>query len=173
MQVSFDERGVMKTLHGGPKGRTLHLVDLENLLGDRRKEAVALDGLRRYLARSRWEEGDQVLVAAHPEIIRQVGFAPPVPCSLHATAGDDAADQMLLAHAPVELIVRRYSRLVVGSGDGIFVARARAARAGGVGVAIVTRVDGCSTRFRRRGFSVLDFSIDGLEVADPVLNLAA
>ena len=64
--------------------RTLHLVDLENLLGDRRKEEVALDGLCRYVA---------------------------------------------LAHAPAELVIRRYSRLVVGSGDGIFVDRAIAARA--------------------------------------------
>ena len=59
--------------------RTLHLVDLENLLGDRRKEEVALDGLCRYLALARWEEGDQVLVAAHPEIIRQIGFVSPAP----------------------------------------------------------------------------------------------
>jgi hypothetical protein len=153
--------------------RTLHLVDLENLLGDRRKEEVALDGLRRYLALARWEEGDQVLVAAHREIIRQVGFASPVPCSLHATEGDDAADLMLLAHAPAELVIRRYSRLVVGSGDGIFAERAVAARAGGVGVAVIARADGCSTRFRRRAFPVLDFSIDDLRVVDPVLELAA
>ncbi len=153
--------------------RTLHLVDLENLLGDRRKEEVALDGLRRYLALARWAEGDQVLVAAHPEIIRQIGFEPPVSCSLHATAGDDAADRMLLAHAPAELVARRYSRLVVGSGDGIFAGRAVAARARGVGVAVVARADGCSTRFRRGAFPVLDFWIDGLHVADPVLDLAA
>ncbi len=153
--------------------RTLHLVDLENLLGDRRKEAVALDGLRRYLALARWEAGDQVLVAAHPEIIRQIGFVPPVPCSLHATEGEDAADQMLLAHAPAELVARRYSRLVVGSGDGIFVDRAVAARAGQVGVAVVARADGCSSRFRRRAFPILDFSTDGLQAADPVLDLAA
>lgn len=153
--------------------RTLHLVDLENLLGDRRKEEVALDGLRRYLALARWEEGDQVLVAAHREIIRQIGFASPAPCSLHATEGDDAADLMLLAHAPAELVIRRYSRLVVGSGDGIFVERAVAARAGGVGVAVIARADGCSTRFRRRAFPVLDFSIDDLHAVDPVLELAA
>lgn len=153
--------------------RTLHLVDLENLLGDRRNEEVALDGLRRYLAIARWVDGDQVLVAAHPEVIRQVGFASPVSCSLHATSGADAADSMLLAHAPAELVVRRYSRLVVGSGDGIFIDRALAARAGGVGVAIVARPGGCSKRFRRRAFPVLDFSIDGVGAADTPRELAA
>jgi len=59
--------------------RTLHLVGLENLLGDRRKEGVALDGLRRYLALARQEEGDQVLVAAHPEIINRSASHRPLP----------------------------------------------------------------------------------------------
>jgi len=84
-----------------------------------------------------------------------------------------AADLMLLAHAPAELVIRRYYRLVVGSGDGIFVDRAIAARAGGVGVAVVARADGCSTRFRRRSFPVLDFEIEDLHSVDPRLELAA
>jgi hypothetical protein len=168
-----DEGDLMSKHRHHVTSRTLHLVDLENLLGDRRKEAVALDGLRRYLALARWEEGDQVLVAAHPEIIRQIGFAPPVPCNLHAVRGDDAADLALLAHAPIELVVRRYSRLVIGSGDGIFVTRAVAARKGAVGVAIVAPTAGCAARFRQRAFPILDFSTDGLEAADRVLDLAA
>ena len=80
---------------------------------------------------------------------------------------------MLLAHAPAELVIRRYSRLVEGSGDGIFVERAIAARAGGVGVAVVARADGCSTRFRRRAFRILNFSIADLHAVDPVFDLAA
>ena len=32
--------------------RTLHLVDLENLLGDRRKEEVALDGAATWRSRA-------------------------------------------------------------------------------------------------------------------------
>lgn len=153
--------------------RTLHLVDLENLLGDRRKEAVALDGLRRYLAVARWAPGDQVLVAAHPKIVRQIGFEPPAPCNLHAVSGNDAADHALLAHAPAELVARRYSRLVIGSGDGIFVARAVAARQAGVGVAIVAPAASCAARFHHRAFPVLDFATDDLQVVDPALVLAA
>ena len=153
--------------------RTLHIVDLENLLGDRRKEEVAVAGLRHYLDLAAWEEGDQVLVAAHGEIIRQIGFDRPVPCSLHATCGDDAADLMLLSYAPAELVVRRYARLVVGSGDGIFVRRALSARAGGTGVAVVARADGCSARYRRWAFPIRRFVADDLPVADPAFDLAA
>ena len=152
--------------------RALHLVDLENLLGDRRKDKIAPAGLGAYLARAHWSVGDHVIVAADPEIIRQIGFDPPVPCNLHASRGDDAADVMLLAHAPAELVARRYHRLVVGSGDGIFIARARAARALGVGVAIVAPLGGCASGFRRHGFPVLTFDPDSLTPGGPY-DLAA
>lgn len=150
----------MKMLHGGPKGRTLHLVDLENLMGEHRYEGDAVAALSRYLELARWSEGDQVIVAAHPEIARQVGFAKPVHCNLHATVGDDAADVMLLAQAPTELVVRRYNRLVIGSGDGIFVARARAVREHGVPVLVVSRSDGVAARFQRWAFPVVGFELD-------------
>ena len=153
--------------------RSLHLVDLENLLGDRRKDEVALEGLRAYLLLARWSPGDQVIVAAHPEIIRQVGFDPPVPCNLHACRGDDAADAMLLSLAPPELVARRYDRLVIGSGDGIFLRRARAARDRGVGVVVVARPDGVADRFARWSFPVLPFDPDALIPDDPFDVVAA
>jgi len=149
-------------------GRTLHLVDLENLLGDRRKDKIALEGLRHYLVVAGWAEGDHVILASHPEIVRQVGFDRPVPCNLHASRGDDAADVMLLAHAPVELITRRYDRLVIGSGDGIFLSRARAARGLGVGVLIVARADGVADRYRRWAFPVRHFDLDAVTPRDPI-----
>lgn len=156
------------------RSRTLHLVDLENLLGDRREEEVALSGLERYLQLARWTEGDAMLIAADPQIVRQVGFSPPAPCSLHATRGSDAADVMLLAHAAPELVARGYARMVIGSGDGIFVARARAVRDLGVGVAIVARPSGLARAFRRGAFPVVPFSVDGLTPPpDGSLDLAA
>lgn len=147
--------------------RTLHLVDLENLLGDRREDEIALEGLRHYLVVAGWAEGDHVMVAAHPEIVRQIGFAPPVPSNLHAARGDDAADVMLLAHAPVELITRRYDRLVIGSGDGIFLNRARAARELRVGVLVVARADGVADRYRRWSFPIQPFDLDAVS-PDPI-----
>lgn len=142
--------------------RTLHLVDLENLLGDRREEEVALSGLRRYLRVARWAPGDAVTIAADPQIVRQIGFVPPAPCNLHATRGSDAADVMLLAHAAPELVARGYARMVIGSGDGIFADRARAVRDLGIGVAIVARPSGLARAFRLSAFPVVPFRVDGL-----------
>jgi hypothetical protein len=56
---------------------------------------------------------------------------------------------MLLSHAPPELVAKRYDRLVVGSGDGIFYPRARDTRALGVDVLVVARNGGCSHLLRR------------------------
>ena len=138
--------------------RTLHLVDLENLLGSDRLAAPDAHGaLERYLELSRWEPGDQVIVAAHPALVERFAFAPPVPCNVHAVHGRDAADVMLLSHAPAELVARRFGRLVIGSGDGIFAARAREARERGVGVLVVARPGCCSARFRSWGFPVVEF----------------
>jgi len=137
--------------------RTLHLVDLENLLGEQRKHDVARGGLVHYLELARWSPGDQVVVAADHEIIRQIGFDKPVTCSLHAVRGEDAADTVLLGGAPAELVARRYDRLVIGSGDHIFLRRAMAVRDLGVGVLIVARADGCSRGYRRAGLPVAAF----------------
>ncbi len=105
--------------------RSLHLVDLENLVGNPRATGpVVRHTFDRYLALADWQCGDHVIVASNPWLIREMCFDLPVPCNVHAAHGEDGADLMLLSHAPPELIVKRYGRLVVGSGDGIFAARA-------------------------------------------------
>jgi hypothetical protein len=126
--------------------RSLHLVDLENLAGGGggASAAALLAVLDDYLGVAAWQRGDHVALAAHPKIIEKIGFDLPVSCSLHAVRGKDSADLMLLSLAPPELVTRRYRRLVVGSGDGIFAKRAKQARDGGVRVDVVTRVEGCS-----------------------------
>jgi hypothetical protein len=58
----------------------------------------------------------------------RIAFDLPVTCSRHAAHGRDGADVMLLSLAPPEHVVKRYGRLVVGSGDAIFVHRAQAVR---------------------------------------------
>ena len=111
----------MTTTSSVPSQRSLHLLDLENLVGDpRAAEPLVRDTLTRYLRVARWREGDHVIIASNPGLMRHVVFAPPVPWNAHATRGPDGADVMLLSLAPPELVVRRYARLVIGSGDGIF-----------------------------------------------------
>ena len=130
--------------------RSLHLVDLENLVGDPRAAAEpALATLRAHLDAARWQPGDHVVLATNPWLMVRIAFDVPVPANVHAVHGRDGADSMLLAQAPPELVAKRYGRLVVGSGDGIFVNRAQAALDRGVAVDVVAREDGCSARLKR------------------------
>jgi hypothetical protein len=133
-----------------PTHRTLHLVDLENLLGDPRASAdVALARFHEFLTVARWEPADHVIIATNPWMMAKIAFDLPRATSRHAVHGRDGADTMLLSLAPPELVVKRYERLVIGSGDGIFAARARVVRDHGVAVEVIARADGCSSRLHR------------------------
>ena len=129
--------------------RSLHLIDLENLVGDPSAPAPLVhDTLARYLTVAAWRPGDQVIVASNRALIGKVVFDLPVPCNVHAAQGRDGADEMLLSLASAELVANRYARLVIGSGDHIFSERAQAARDLGAQVLVVARADGCSARLR-------------------------
>jgi hypothetical protein len=130
--------------------RSLHLVDLENLVGDPRSEAApALDTFAAYLELAHWLPGDHVIVATNPWLMAKIAFDLPAATNRHAVHGHDGADIMLLSLAPPELVVKRYRRLVVGSGDGIFANRAQIVHDGGITVDVVARADGCSRRLYR------------------------
>ena len=130
--------------------RTLHVVDLENLVGDPRASgAVAHDTLHRYLDAAGYADGDHVLIASNPGLVCQVAFSLDVPCNLHACRGREGADTMLLGLAAPDFVARRYNRLVIGSGDGAFGSLARATRLAGLDVLVVARADGCARRLRK------------------------
>lgn len=136
--------------------RSLHLVDLENLIGDpHTATTTALATFDTYLEVARWRTGDHVIVATNPWLMARIAFDLPESASRHAAHGPDGADLMLLALAPPELVAKRYGRLVIGSGDGIFAARAQAASDVGVAVEVVARAGSCSTRLRRFDHSFL------------------
>ncbi len=146
--------------------RSLHLVDLENLVGDPRAEArPALDTLGAYLDAARWRPGDHVVLATNPWLMARIAFDLPVTANLHAVHGRDGADTMLLAQAPPELVAKRYGRLVVGSGDGIFTQRARTVEDLGIPVEVVARADGCSMRLKRFGCTFLQPSATDVVLA--------
>jgi hypothetical protein len=135
--------------------RALHLVDLENLCGDPvAPRKVALRVLDDYLRLAGWRPGDHVRVAANPRLLRSVAWDLPVPANQHAVTGEDGADMMLLAHEPPELVARRFGRLVVGSGDHLFAARARATRDLGVPVVVVARPGSLSHELVGEGFGI-------------------
>lgn len=153
-----------------PTQRTLHLIDLENLAGDPyAAEPVVRAVLDAYLEAARWQRGDIVFIAANRWLIMQCCWTLPVDASVRTASGPDGADNALLAAAPPEWVARRFGRLVVGSGDGIFAARAAQIRDLGVAVEVVSRSSALSGALRRLGGPVhllggagrMDLSVSG------------
>ncbi len=132
-----------------PAGRTLHLIDLENVVGDpwatgpgvaADYEAVLVEGGHR--------AGDQVAVAANRWMVAELGFVPHTSCQLLVAHGPDGADRALIEWASPAWIAQRFERLVIASGDGIFTDVVRAARASGLCVEIVPGRGAVSRRLR-------------------------
>ena len=107
-----------------------------------------------YLEAARWQVGDLVYVACHPALAPRFVWCLPVECNVRTANGQDGADLALLAQAAPEFVARRAGRLVIGSGDGDFIARAVAARELGVGVLVVARPDATNSGWRAHGFPV-------------------
>ncbi len=146
--------------------RALHLVDIENLAGDPYASGdEAVEVFERYLDASAWEAADLVYVAANPGLMEKIAWRMPIECSRHAAAGRDGADLALLAHAAPEFVARRASRLVIGSGDHIFIERAVRARALGVGVVVVALASSVHGGWRAHGFPVRDIALGRVAIA--------
>ena len=104
------------------KNRTLHLVDIENLVGepvawtDKNVEAVFFE----YLQEANWQPGDSLVVASNPGLMGHLAFKlSAIPHRSLCATGPDAADNLLINAVPTE-IADRYGRIVVGSGDHAF-----------------------------------------------------
>ncbi|MEE3353959.1 MAG: hypothetical protein VX219_07180 [Actinomycetota bacterium] len=104
------------------KNRTLHLVDIENLVGepvawtDKNVEAVFFE----YLQEANWQPGDSLVVASNPGLMGRLAFKlSAIPHRSLCATGPDAADNLLINAVPAE-IADRYGRIVVGSGDHAF-----------------------------------------------------
>ncbi len=135
--------------------RSLHLVDLENLLADPWARGPSVGhALDEYLTRARFRAGDLVFVAGNPWLMVELGWSQldsptPVDCHRFAARGPQGADNKLLEASPMAWVTRRFDRLVIGSGDGVFADRLTAARASGLSVRIVSRPESLSGRLAR------------------------
>lgn len=103
--------------------RNLHLLDVEYLgCGPSMRPGDLSLVLRRYRPLTRWHRGDIILGAASTYVYKRIAFDIPGDIRLvPAGAGADAADDRLIDEAR-HLDLTRYDRVVVGSGDGRFVA---------------------------------------------------
>ena len=96
--------------------RTLHLVDLPNLIGGPLRGHRVPNVLQRFLQASAFQPGDHLVVAADQRLARTAVFEVPSGARFLACTQTDAPHRLIDA-VPAELIARRYGRLVIGSGD--------------------------------------------------------
>lgn len=140
--------------------RTLHLIDIENLLPHRRPSltvAAVEVVLSRYRAVSPIAAHDHVVGACSPRIGLAVGLALGRG-RLVVRRGVDGADRALLEAAPAAWVAERFGRVVVASGDHAFAPLVADLRARGVTVDVVAHAEKLSRRLAESGTRVIDIT---------------
>lgn len=104
-----------------PAGRTLHIVDIENLAGNPRATCPEMALTRAQHRRvSRWASGDHTIVACNEKAVFNAKLIYPE-ATVRIGYGRDGADRALLREvADYDDISGRFERVTVGSGDGAF-----------------------------------------------------
>lgn len=133
-----------------PAGRTLHLLDLENLCGDPGAGAEAIAGvISEYQKQVRIAPRDQVVVATNAKQAFAAKANLPGAC-VRIGRGVDGADYELLAECDPKDAARRFSRVIIGSGDHIFATLAAELTRRMVVVGVVSRRRSLSADLQRR-----------------------
>ena len=138
-------------------GRTLHLVDADNLLRDPETldDAFIADVLFAYRRASQYQPGDQVVVASNPHALHAAALHLAWPGVTHRwRGGDDGADLELLEAASWAASTQRFDRVVLGSGDRIFLAALDELRGQDVTVDVVGRRGNMATAMAVRSGGV-------------------
>jgi len=123
-----------------PGGRTLHLIDIENLMGGPLQGLEALhSACRVYRELVGLRPHDHVVVACNSALAMPAGLAWHKSRILVGN-GPDGADIALLGQLKdLEWTASRYDRVVVGSGDGIFAKAVRGLTQLGIPVGVTSR----------------------------------
>ena len=131
-------------------GRSLHLVDIENLAGgSAASDWDVIDALDEYRSTVAVGPNDHVVIASGRGLALTAGRAWPGP-QLLVGSGVDGADLRLLEVArPVAWTAARFARVVIGSGDGIFAGLATDLRQAGLVVCAVSRPESLAICLRR------------------------
>jgi hypothetical protein len=126
--------------HCRPKGRTYHLIDIENLCGG--TASAGDDDVARAVARYQRTitvaDDDLVVIGSGPTLAPAAKAAWPS-ARLVVGKGIDGADRALLAADDPRFLADRFDRVVVGSGDHAFAELVIDLRARGTAVCVVTR----------------------------------
>ena len=129
------------------RGRALHLVDPENLMGGPDSGLAVLSRtLSCYRDVARVADGDHVTIGVNPAFHAPVKAYWPS-AKVLSKGGPEGADIRLIGEVGNPAwTAPRYDRLVIGSGDGDFVEVARVYRACGLVVDVVARPMSLSAR---------------------------
>jgi hypothetical protein len=133
-----------------PAGRSLHLVDIENLAGAAREyRCSAGEALAQYRALAGVRAGDHVVIAAGGLMAFRAGHLW-AGARVVAARGLNGADLALINEVgDPEAVAARFDRVVIGSGDGIFVESITALRRLGIPVGVVAPIGGLSAHSYR------------------------
>ena len=149
------------------KSRTMHLVDIENLAGSPNPGRAQVELWNRWYNGHVAEPRDQVVVASSHHAFATVGFAWPKARHL-VRSGRDGADLALLDVLNSERVADRFDRVVIASGDGIFVDPVAELGCAGIEVVVVARAESLAKRLRlaaRHCFVLGDYPTLQAEVA--------
>jgi hypothetical protein len=128
--------------------RAMHLIDIENLAGlERPSQADASRVRASYRQLVAVGPMDQVVVACNHLAFQGAGFGW-IDARHLVRSGADGADLELLAVIYFEDVARRFDRVVIGSGDGIFASAAAHLASEGCQVTAVSRRESLSARLR-------------------------
>jgi hypothetical protein len=141
-------RSVARAAHV-PVGRTLHLIDIENLAGGDFSVVEMASAAEAYRETAAVAAMDHVVTAVGVSALLsavKAGFSG----RMVVGRGVDGADHALLkVVANPERIAAQYDRIVIGSGDHIFCEAARELRARGIAVGVVSRAERLSRHLAR------------------------
>ena len=138
-----------------PATRTLHLVDADNLLGDPSSidPAEIRSTFRRHRFASQFAEGDLAAAATgrNGRHVLEVELAWPGACH-RRRSGADGADLELIDQAEWAASSGRFDRVVIASGDRIFIRAFELLRAAEIDVLVVARARSLSAALLARAF---------------------
>jgi hypothetical protein len=160
---------VPETSFASHEVRSLHLVDIENLVGSTLlTEADVLATATTYAAVAAIARHDLVVLASSHFTAPAAWFGWPNARRV-LQSGPDGADLALIRVIDTENVAVRFDRVVIASGDGMFAEPAARLQAAGVSVTVVARPTSLSRHLR---FAVRDVRYLTLEpVIGPGLAL--
>ena len=150
--------------------RTAYLLDIDNLAGSGQASLEQVrDVMQAFEITCRPGTQDQVFCAATAMAAYYVGTIRPGYRVL-VGHGKDGADRRLLTVADADFFIRRFQRVVVGSGDGIFAALVDDLRSRGMKVGVVKGRGAISTNLYHaigRGFDAAPAPLVTLDFNKP------